>query len=78
MTSGRTAIPNGRADLQQPTAEPLGQAGAGDDEAGHRLPADRFPALSRHAEAMISGTTAARFEFGLDLLVDGLTRHITG
>ncbi|GIF15218.1 TetR/AcrR family transcriptional regulator [Actinoplanes teichomyceticus] len=40
------------------------------------LPADRFPYLSRHADAMVSGTTEERFEFGLDLLIDGLQRYV--
>ncbi|GAA2694168.1 TetR/AcrR family transcriptional regulator [Actinoplanes palleronii] len=42
------------------------------------LPADRFPYLSRNSAAMTSGTSQERFEFGLDLLIDGLQRHVTG
>ncbi|AEV81469.1 Tetracycline repressor protein class H [Actinoplanes sp. SE50] len=40
------------------------------------LPADRFPYLRTHAAAMTSGTSQERFEFGLDLLIDGLTRSV--
>ncbi|GAA4596542.1 AcrR family transcriptional regulator [Actinoplanes octamycinicus] len=40
------------------------------------LPADRFPYLSEHSAAMTSGTAEERFEFGLDLLIDGLDRSV--
>jgi AcrR family transcriptional regulator len=40
------------------------------------LPGDRFPYLRAHPGAMISGTSQERFEFGLDLLIDGLTRYV--
>jgi hypothetical protein len=39
------------------------------------LPADRFPHIRAHAEVLTSGDGAARFEFGLDMLIDGLARH---
>ena len=39
------------------------------------LPADRFPNIRAHAEVLTSGDGAARFEFGLDMLIDGLARY---
>ncbi|MEV4637787.1 TetR/AcrR family transcriptional regulator [Actinoplanes sp. NPDC049548] len=39
------------------------------------LPADRFPNLRAHARAMTSGRQDERFEFGLDLLIDGVARY---
>jgi AcrR family transcriptional regulator len=36
------------------------------------LPADRFPNLVQMADALVEGDGDARFEFGLNLLVDGL------
>ena len=41
------------------------------------LPAERFPNLSAHCRALPGGDGRARFEFGLDMLVDGLSRHAT-
>ncbi len=41
------------------------------------LPDDRFPYLRAHPDAMTSGTVQERFEWGLDLLIDGLTRYVT-
>jgi AcrR family transcriptional regulator len=40
------------------------------------LPPDRFPMLSAHAESIVSGDGDARFEFGLDVLVDGLAAYV--
>jgi len=40
------------------------------------LPPARFPNLSAHADALVSGGGDARFEFGLDMLVDGLARYV--
>ena len=40
------------------------------------LPPDRFPQLQAHAEALTAGDGNQRFEFGLDMLIDGLERHI--
>jgi AcrR family transcriptional regulator len=40
------------------------------------LPPQRFPNLSAHADALVSGGGDARFEFGLDMLVDGLARYV--
>ncbi|BCY05279.1 TetR/AcrR family transcriptional regulator [Actinoplanes sp. L3-i22] len=37
------------------------------------LPDDRFPYLRAHPDAMTSGTVQERFEWGLDLLIAGLT-----
>jgi AcrR family transcriptional regulator len=42
-----------------------------------QLPADEFPNIRRHAGDLVSGDTADRFEFGLDLLIDGLDRYVT-
>jgi hypothetical protein len=36
------------------------------------LPADRFPHIAAHAEAMTTGSGEERFEFGLNVLVAGL------
>jgi AcrR family transcriptional regulator len=41
-----------------------------------QLPADRFPHLRAHARDLVSGDGEQRFEFGLDMLIDGLTRYI--
>jgi AcrR family transcriptional regulator len=40
------------------------------------LPADRFPSITAHAEELTTGNGQQRFEFGLDLLIDGLDRHV--
>ncbi|GAA2892429.1 transcriptional regulator [Actinoplanes cyaneus] len=40
------------------------------------LPDDRFPYLRAHPDAMTSGTVQERFEWGLDLLIDGLSRYV--
>ncbi|GIJ44710.1 transcriptional regulator [Virgisporangium aliadipatigenens] len=40
------------------------------------LPADRFPMMSAHAGAMTEGDGDVRFAFGLDLILDGLDRHL--
>jgi len=40
------------------------------------LPADRFPTLVAHADAMTEGDGDTRFAFGLDLILDGLDRHV--
>ncbi|MEV6491879.1 TetR/AcrR family transcriptional regulator [Actinoplanes sp. NPDC051633] len=39
------------------------------------LPEDRFPNLRRHARSLIGGGRESRFEFGLDMLIDGITKH---
>jgi AcrR family transcriptional regulator len=39
------------------------------------LPAERFPNLRAHARFMTSGEQDDRFEFGLDLLIDGVARY---
>jgi AcrR family transcriptional regulator len=41
------------------------------------LPADRFPHLKAHARALVGGDGDQRFDFGLDMLIDGLSRHVT-
>lgn len=40
------------------------------------LPADRFPMTVAHAGAMTEGDGDVRFAFGLDLILDGLDRHV--
>jgi AcrR family transcriptional regulator len=40
------------------------------------LPPDRFPNFAAHADALVSGDGDERFEFGLDMLVDGLARYV--
>lgn len=42
-----------------------------------QLPAEQFPHIRRYAGELVSGDTAERFEFGLDLLIDGLDRYVT-
>lgn len=39
------------------------------------LPPDRFPILTAHAAELIAGDGQARYEFGLDLIIEGLARH---
>jgi len=41
------------------------------------LPADRFPNVSALAEDLTAGGRDERFEFGLEILVDGLAAHST-
>lgn len=40
------------------------------------LPADRFPNLRAQAKVLTTGDGAKRFEFGLDLFLDGLARYV--
>ena len=40
------------------------------------LPASHFPHLKANAEALTSGDGRQRFEFGLDMLIDGLVRQM--
>lgn len=40
------------------------------------LPPQRFPMLVAHADALMSGDGVDRFEFGLDMLLDGLARYV--
>jgi AcrR family transcriptional regulator len=40
------------------------------------LPVDRFPMTVAHADAMTEGDGDTRFAFGLDLILDGLDRHL--
>ena len=40
------------------------------------LPADRYPNLREHAADLIDGDGDTRFEFGLDLLIDGLDKYL--
>jgi len=39
------------------------------------LPADRFPNIRANAKILTTGTGDERFEFGLDMLIDGLVRY---
>jgi AcrR family transcriptional regulator len=41
------------------------------------LPADTYPYLKKHADDLVTGDGSDRFEFGLNLLVDGLDRYLT-
>lgn len=40
------------------------------------LPADRFPNIRAHAGVLTSGSGEERFEFGLDMLIDGLAKYV--
>jgi AcrR family transcriptional regulator len=40
------------------------------------LPADQYPNLREHARALVDGDGRRRFEFGLDMLVDGLDKYV--
>ncbi|WP_203920075.1 TetR/AcrR family transcriptional regulator [Rugosimonospora africana] len=40
------------------------------------LPPDRFPLLSKHVDALMSGDSAQRFEFGLDMLIRSLATYV--
>jgi hypothetical protein len=40
-----------------------------------RLPADRFPGIAALADVMVADSDQ-RFEFGLDLLIDGLAARL--
>jgi hypothetical protein len=40
-----------------------------------QLPPEKYPFIQKHAEAMVGGGIEARFEFGLELLVDGLDKY---
>jgi AcrR family transcriptional regulator len=40
-----------------------------------QLPADTYPYIQKNADAMVGGGIEERFEFGLDLLVDGLDKY---
>jgi len=39
------------------------------------LPVDRFPNVRVHARTLTNGTGDERFDFGLDMLIDGLAEH---
>lgn len=41
-----------------------------------QLPADRFPIISDLADTLMSGDSDERFEFGLNLIIDGLAAHL--
>jgi AcrR family transcriptional regulator len=40
------------------------------------LPADRFPNIRANAKVLTSGSATERFEFGLDMLIDGLAKYV--
>jgi hypothetical protein len=40
-----------------------------------KLPTDRFPYLNKYARDLVGGDGEERFEFGLDMLIDGIARH---
>ncbi len=37
-----------------------------------RLPADRFPAITSHAEELVTGDVDERFRFAIDVVIDGV------
>jgi AcrR family transcriptional regulator len=41
-----------------------------------QLPADRFPHIRANAKVLTTGSGDERFEFGLDMLIDGLARYV--
>ena len=50
----------------------------GADLAGYyeQLPADEYPTIKANAQVFIGGSPEERFEFGLDLLIDGLDHFV--
>jgi AcrR family transcriptional regulator len=40
------------------------------------LPESEYPHLRKHARALVGGDGKRRFEFGLDMLVDGLVKYV--
>jgi len=40
------------------------------------VPADRYPNLRKHARDLVDGDGGQRFEFGLDMLIDGLAKYV--
>jgi hypothetical protein len=40
-----------------------------------KLPTDRFPYLNKYERDLVGGDGEERFEFGLDMLIDGIARH---
>jgi hypothetical protein len=36
---------------------------------------ERYPFIQKHADAMVGGGIEERFEFGLDMLMDGLDKY---
>ncbi len=42
-----------------------------------QLPAEQFPTIRQYAADLVAGDTDERFEFGLDLIIDGLDRYVT-
>jgi AcrR family transcriptional regulator len=42
-----------------------------------QLPAETYPNLQKHGRAMVGGGPESRFEFGLDMLIDGLDHYVT-
>lgn len=57
---------------QGPISELTGQLG---DYFG-ALPAERFPNIRGNADVLTAGNSNERFEFGLDLLIDGIARSL--
>lgn len=58
-------------DMQEWVSDYFGQL----EQYMRSLPADRFPYLSGHVDEMVAGDSDARFEFGLDLLIEGLASY---
>ncbi|WP_262282165.1 TetR/AcrR family transcriptional regulator [Micromonospora sp. MA102] len=42
------------------------------------LPAARYPHLREHVDVLLAGDGDTRFDFGLDLLIQGLATHVPG
>jgi AcrR family transcriptional regulator len=42
-----------------------------------QVPADIYPNIRKHAKVMVGGGPEARFELGLELLVNGLDKYVT-
>jgi hypothetical protein len=40
-----------------------------------QLPPDKYPFIQKNAAAMVGGGIEERFEFGLEMLVDGLDKY---
>lgn len=66
--------------VASPTGEPLDEQVVAQMYRGYveSLPADRFPHLVRSARALFDISRDERFEFGVDLLLRGLSTYIEG
>ncbi|MBM2618098.1 TetR/AcrR family transcriptional regulator C-terminal domain-containing protein [Actinoplanes sp. LDG1-06] len=55
----------------------IGQLGEQAKAYFEELPADRYPNVRKYADDLMGGGPEARFDLGLELLVDGLDRYAT-